>query len=227
MKSPNSEQYIENALNRKDIAVIVAHPDDETLWCGGIMLMHPDNNWFIACLCRGTDTDRAPKFKKVLSVYGAQGKMGDLDDGPEQLPLDKEVVKETVVDLLPQTKFDLVITHNPSGEYTRHLRHEEIGGAVIELWEEQKIRTDEIWTFAYGDGNKKYYPRAITVADLLQVLPMKIWKEKYRIITEVYGFGKTGFEARTTPRKETFWKFGTPIEATTWLKQGGIPNMII
>ena len=23
-------------------AVIVAHPDDETLWAGGTMLMHPD-----------------------------------------------------------------------------------------------------------------------------------------------------------------------------------------
>ncbi len=25
--------------NQKDIAVIVAHPDDETLWCGGTMLL--------------------------------------------------------------------------------------------------------------------------------------------------------------------------------------------
>jgi LmbE family N-acetylglucosaminyl deacetylase len=23
-------------------AVIVAHPDDETLWAGGLMLMHPE-----------------------------------------------------------------------------------------------------------------------------------------------------------------------------------------
>ncbi|HUH47073.1 MAG TPA: PIG-L family deacetylase [Arenibacter sp.] len=224
MENIKNGQDMVDALNGKNIAVIIAHPDDETLWCGGIMLMYPDNNWFIACLCRGSDPDRAPKFEKVLSVYGAKGKMGDLEDGPEQLPLDREVVKEAILELLPTSDLDLVITHNPFGEYTRHLRHEEIGGAVIELWAEQNIRVDRLWAFAYGDGNKKYYPRAIINADLLQVLPMGIWKGKYRIITEIYGFGKTGFEARTTPRKEAFWKFGAPMEATAWLKQGGIPN---
>ena len=25
-----------------ECAVIVAHPDDETLWAGGLMLMHPE-----------------------------------------------------------------------------------------------------------------------------------------------------------------------------------------
>jgi LmbE family N-acetylglucosaminyl deacetylase len=28
-------------------AVIVAHPDDEVLWAGGLMLMHPDSNWTV------------------------------------------------------------------------------------------------------------------------------------------------------------------------------------
>jgi LmbE family N-acetylglucosaminyl deacetylase len=36
---------------RKSIAVIVAHPDDETLWAGGTILEHPSNDWFIVCLC--------------------------------------------------------------------------------------------------------------------------------------------------------------------------------
>lgn len=224
MKRSIGERYIEAALKRKNIAVIVAHPDDETLWCGGIMLMYTSNNWFIACLCRGKDADRAPKFKKALSAYGAEGKMGDLDDGPEQLPLEKEVVREAVLDLLPASGFDLVITHNPFGEYTRHLRHEEIGGAVIGLWEEQKIRTNELWTFAYGDGHKKHYPRAMSAADLIQDLPVHIWKGKYRMITEVYGFDRKGFEARTTPRKEAFWKFGSSMQCRSWLKQGGTSN---
>lgn len=219
MESAEKRSDSNDALNQRNIAVIVAHPDDETLWCGGTMLMYANNNWFIACLCRGMDADRAPRFKKALSVYGASGIMGDLDDGPEQAPFHKKEVREAVLDLLPKSGFDLIITHDPSGEYTRHLRHEEIGEAVIGLWQRRKIQTNELWTFAYGDGNKKHYPRAIPTANILQVLPMDIWKEKYRIITEVYGFGKTGFEARTTPRKETFWKFGTPMEAAAWLTQ--------
>ena len=46
--------------------------------------------------------------------------MGDLDDGPEQKPLDETEVQGTIQKLLPHRHFDLVISHNPTGEYTRH-----------------------------------------------------------------------------------------------------------
>lgn len=203
----------------KNIAVIVAHPDDETLWCGGFMLMHPNCNWFVACLCRTNDADRAPKFRKVLKIFNAKGEMGDLDDGPEQKPLDNEEVKKAILALLPKQNFDLIITHSPKGEYTRHLRHEEIGSAVMELWNDKKIVSKELWLFAYEDGNKEYYPKAIENASMQHKLPKNIWEEKYRIITEVYGFGKKGFEAKTTPKTEAFWKFENPINAQSWLEQ--------
>jgi LmbE family N-acetylglucosaminyl deacetylase len=207
---------------KKSILVIVAHPDDETLWCGGTLLMYPEHHWFIACLCRKNDRDRGPKFKKALAIYKAEGCMGDLDDGVEQRPLNKNVVKKAILDLFPERKFDLVLTHSPTGEYTRHVRHEEIGRAVIELWNEQKISTDELWTFAFEDGHKKYYPQAIRAANIHQMLPKTIWKEKYRIITEVYGFEKAGFEAKTTPKEEAFWKFDDRIDVQKWLEQEGI-----
>lgn len=203
---------------QKNNAVIVAHPDDETLWCGGTLLMHPNHLWFIACLCRQDDPDRAPKFKKILTEYNARGAMGDMDDTPEQPPLPMKEVKEAILNLLPKENFDLLITHSPFGEYTRHLRHEEIGKAVIELWNDQEISTKELWIFAFEDENKKYYPRAIEGAHLVQQLPDNIWKEKYRLITKIYGFNEDGFEARTTPQKEAFWKFNNPTEAQKWLK---------
>lgn len=191
----------------KNNAVIVAHPDDETLWCGGHILMHANERWFVASLCRKSDLDRAPKFQKVLANYKANGAMGDLDDGPDQVPLTSKEVEEEILKLLPAKKYDLIITHSPFGEYTRHLRHEEIGKAVIDLWYQQKIVMDALWLFAYEDGNKTYYPRAIEEADYCRKLPLKIWLEKYRMITEIYGFEKTGFEAKTTPEKEGFWQF--------------------
>src|ERR1039457_2443340 len=33
------------AENRPRAAVVVAHPDDETLWCGGYILAHPEFLW--------------------------------------------------------------------------------------------------------------------------------------------------------------------------------------
>ena len=114
----------------KSVAVIVAHPDDETLWAGGTILSHPSWSWYIVTLCRAGDPDRAPKFFRVLQVLGATGKMADLDDGPDQNPLDESEVQATILSLLPPQHFDLVITHSPTGEYTRHRRHEEIGTQV-------------------------------------------------------------------------------------------------
>lgn len=207
---------------QKDIAVIVAHPDDETLWCGGTMLLHPNSNWFVACLCRKNDADRAPKFKTALTAYNAKGLMGNLDDSAEQVPLNKKEVKKAILSLLPKQNFDLILTHSPSGEYTRHLRHEEIGRAVLELWNDEKIIAKELWTFAFEDGNKKYYPQVIKDANIHQTLSQNIWEEKYRIITEVYGFEKNGFEAKTTPKTEAFWKFEDPMDAQKWLEQEGI-----
>ena len=148
--------------------------------------------------------------------------MGSLDDGPEQRPLDGKEIEGTILDLLPPRYFDLVITHNPSGEYTRHLRHEEVSKAVINLWCSAKISAGELWTFAYVDGNKEYYPRAVETATVYRKLTKRIWFRKYSIITETYGFEKDSFEAETTPKSEAFWQFTDPYEAQRWLRKGGI-----
>jgi LmbE family N-acetylglucosaminyl deacetylase len=203
-KDINNPQYI---LKADSAAVIVAHPDDETLWAGGMLLLNREIKWTIITLCRKSDADRAPRFFKAVKEYGAEGVMGDLDDGPEQKPLDNELIRGTILGLLPEKKFDIIITHNISGEYTRHLRHEETGRAVLELWHRGKLSARQVLTFAYEDGFKQYLPRAIESADLFAGLPGKVWKKKYEIITRIYGFGPESFEARTTPRQEAFWRF--------------------
>ena len=205
----------------KVVAVIVAHPDDETLWAGGTILGHPSWNWHIVTLCRASDEDRAPKFRRVLQTLGATGNMGDLDDSPEQNPLDEMELHETILQLLPPRHFDLVISHDPAGEYTRHVRHEEIGRAVITLWHAGRLPTDELWTFAYGDGGRSYLPRAVENASIYSLLPEETWRKKYATITETYGFGPYSFEARTTPRAESFWRFTNPSDAQKWLDHGG------
>lgn len=198
---------------QKAVAVIVAHPDDETLWPGGFILDHPEWNWFIISLCRRSDPDRAPKFFNALRSLNATGDMGDMEDGPEQTPLPGKEVEDIILNLLPEKKFDLVITHDPQGEYTRHRRHEEIGRAVIDLWHKRKIKTDELWTFAYEDGNRTYFPKPVETATLYTVLSPDTWWKKYQIITKVYGFPEEGWEAVTTPKAEAFWKFRDPSKA--------------
>ena len=54
-------------------AVLVAHPDDETLWAGGTILAHPEIGWTIMTLTRKFDTDRSSKFFKAAGLFGAKG----------------------------------------------------------------------------------------------------------------------------------------------------------
>lgn len=189
-------------------AVIVAHPDDETLWAGGTMLLRPDASWTVVTLCRAGDPDRAARFEKVMECYGAKGVMGDMDDGPEQRPLRTVDVEDEIVKLLPSDRFDLVLTHGLWGEYTSHRRHEEVAKAVIALRESERLGAKEMWMFAYEDGGKRYLPRPMVDADVYIRLPQEIWEQKYRIINEVYGFDPDSFEAKTTPKDEAFWVLG-------------------
>jgi LmbE family N-acetylglucosaminyl deacetylase len=210
-----------NTKAQKQVAVVVAHPDDETLWAGGTLLSHPEWNCFIACLCRKDDPDRALKFARVLDLLGAKGTMGTLDDGPEQQPLPEKKVQNMILQLLPGRCFDLVLTHSIYGEYTRHRRHEETGRAVISLWADGMLTTAECWTFAYEDGHKTYYPRAMPGADHYEVLPEKIWKQKYQLMTGIYGFAPDSWEAGTTPTAEAFLQFTTADDARQWLFREG------
>ncbi|MCL4562784.1 MAG: PIG-L family deacetylase [Chloroflexi bacterium] len=202
--------------------IVVAHPDDETLWTGGYLLMHPEWSWYIACLTRSSDPDRAPKFRQVLRRYGAAGEMADMDDGPEQTPLPKDLLKSTILSLLMRTSFDLILTHGAHGEYTRHRRHEETGEAVLSLWLEGRITTSSLWRFAYHDRQKTILPQAEAHADRIFTLPEPIWQEKYAVITGLYGFDPLSWEARTTPRREAFLCFSFPnaISNSTTLPNG-------
>jgi hypothetical protein len=142
-----------------------------------------------------------------------------MDDGKDQNPLEEKLVEKTIMQLLPPTHFDLVITHNPSGEYTRHLRHEEISKAVIRLWHTGKISTNELWTFAYEDNNKEYLPKPVKTAAIYKELTNRVWQRKYSIITETYGYKKDSWEAETTPKTEAFYPFTDPDDAKKWIKQ--------
>lgn len=212
---------------RPSVAVIVAHPDDETLWAGGQILARPQWDWTVVTLCRGDDADRAARFRRVLERFAAVGAMGDLDDGPDQTPLEAAEVRDAILTLLSRTAgqvgpgrahraFDAALTHGPQGEYTRHRRHEEVSRAVADLWRSGELGAGRLFLFAYQDGGRAYPPRPRGDAHLVETLPEELWRGKYEIVTRLYGFAADSWEAQAAGRQEAFWSFDSPDALAAW-----------
>ena len=91
-------------------AIIVAHPDDETLWAGGLPIRFKDKKWtVICCSVPVADPERAHKFVNVCEFLGVDWMKNDRLESDFDVPH---------VDLSP---FDCIFTHNANGEYgNRH-----------------------------------------------------------------------------------------------------------
>lgn len=189
---------------KKKILVAVAHPDDETLWCGGVLLINSEWEKTIFSFTRESDKDRNPKFFKVCDYFKAKGFMSDLNDGPEQNPLSYEEYESAVYKNLPEKNYDLIITHNPFGEYTRHLRHEEVSLAVLIMVYKGVLNAKEIWFFNYSDNLRKEFPKARKDSDLLFELDKETLRKKEEIVLGIYGFSKDSWEAKANPKVEGF-----------------------
>jgi LmbE family N-acetylglucosaminyl deacetylase len=192
-----------------DALVVVAHPDDETIWMGGTILKNKDWNWTILSLCRKGDPDRMPKFKKVCENYGAVGIISDLDDEILK-PLSIDEVKTKILESLKEKDFDYVFTHGENGEYG-HLRHKETHNAMKELVGEGNLRCNEIRFFSYELGNKSVpkipklkIPIPRKKSDWSVVLDNSELKKKKQIVTKLYGFESDSFEALSCKGREHF-----------------------
>jgi len=185
--------------------VIVAHPDDEIIWCGGLLLRHRDWARTVLCLCRADDPDRRAKFEAVCDHLGLEGIQLDLDDSspPAEIDLQRDLggrIRQTVCD----TPWDLCLTHGANGEYG-HPRHRQVHQTVVRLMERGLLECDELWTFAY-DCSPPPAGRcrpADGAEEFLDLSPEE-WEEKKRIVRDWYGYPEDGFEVTACISPEAF-----------------------
>jgi hypothetical protein len=188
----------------KQVAIIVAHPDDEIIWCGGLILQNPDWDWTVLSLCRADDPDRRPKFRTVCESLDMAGYIADLDDGNPLKPINPmREIGRRVRELLPDADWNLFLTHGPRGEYG-HPRHIEIHNEVQRLLESGVLRCDELWTFAYCCDPRTGQCRVLADADLVVSLTPDQLAEKRRIVHEQYGYGSDSFEVQACISPEAF-----------------------
>lgn len=197
----------------EEALVIVAHPDDETIWLSGFILKHPKINWTILSLCRATDPDRAPKFRKVCRALGARAIITDLDDEGrvserQALPEIRRLIKQKIGEKKfsarggPAFGWDFLFTHGANGEYG-HPRHKSVHQVVKKMAKNGELKAKKVFFFNYKKISK-YHLAPAKNSDFILKLTAKEFKKKKSLMAKIYGFAPDGIDANYCTNIESF-----------------------
>jgi LmbE family N-acetylglucosaminyl deacetylase len=141
---------IKNSKTNK--LMIVAHPDDETIWGGAHLL---EGGYFVICITRGYDEERSAEFCKVLKDSGNEGiilnypdkVLGKRDDWDR---VDGKIKKD-IKNVLKLKNWEMIVTHNKDGEYGH--RHHIMLNKMVRLEAEKTSKSNSLFYFG------KYYSK--------------------------------------------------------------------
>ena len=131
-------------INLKNVnkLMIVAHPDDDTIW-GGAHLIEDD--YLVVCVTCGVDKVLVKEFEKVMKetkdkyiMLGYPDKTNGERDNWDSV---RGNITQDIKDIITLKDWDLIVTHNPDGEYG-HIHHQ---------------MTSSITTYVVPDKSKLYY----------------------------------------------------------------------
>lgn len=139
--------------NKAEKLMIVAHPDDETLW-GGMHLI--DGGYFVVCITNGNNSVRREEFYNILKESGNDGiilsypdKVCGRRDSWKNI---RSYIESDVEKIIESKDWELIVTHNPAGEYG-HIHHKMTSSIVTKKCKERGIE-DTLWYFG------KYYRKS-------------------------------------------------------------------
>ena len=117
--------------------MIVAHPDDETIFGGGFLQENPGTH--VICMTNRTDRIRSIEFHRAMKLLDCVYSIFDLyDDANIDLPFNQ--VRARISSIVPAGA--KIVTHAASGEYG-HRHHLNIHAAVLSI-------TDDFYVFGKG-----------------------------------------------------------------------------
>ena len=202
-QSINLDEEISNLdLTGVDNLMIVAHPDDETLW-GGAHLIR--DNYLVVCVTCGTNSARVEEIKEVLKItddkllmLGYPDKVfGQRSDWKNE----KEDIYKDIEKIAKLKKWNLIVTHNTEGEYG-HNHHIMTNEITTSVYNDLKIDS-ELYYFG------KYYSKK--KMDKLLELPEEIKSNELTKKEELLKIYKT--------QKDTVEKFKHMNRYEDWIKQ--------
>ena len=130
-----------NKEKLKDIkdVMIIAHPDDETLWAGSLI---EKKKYLIICLTNGDNPIRKKEFEQAMEITGNYGVMLKYPDNPNHVKNNWDKVKDEIRNdiryVVSYKNWETITTHNPEGEYG-HIQHRFTSMMVTNICVEKKL----------------------------------------------------------------------------------------
>lgn len=135
IKKPLEESSVvkeDSSLKQYSKLMIVAHPDDDTIF-GGAHLK--DDDFVVMCVTCGVNPTRLQEFKTAMNYTDDKYiylKHTDLYKGLISRWIAEESdIKDDLVQIINSRDWNLIVTHNPDGEYG-HIHHKKISKIVTE-----------------------------------------------------------------------------------------------
>ena len=177
--------------------MIVAHPDDETFW-GGAHLFNSEylnksepfkssgkiinSNYFVVVLTNSWDSVRSNDLAKIMNATNnkylilsypdvrldGRGKNGKYYYESDDWTTCKSGLNKDIELLLNYKKWDVIVTHNPDGEYQKS-HHKMTSKAVTDIYNSNILNKDTpLFYFGmYYNKNEKIPGKQINETDIL------------------------------------------------------------
>ena len=166
-------------LDKAENLMIVAHPDDETIWGGDHLL---EEDYLVVCITCGTNKIRDREIREVLKISDDQLIKLGYPDNPGGVINDwsdyKEEITKDLEEIIKMHSYDKIVTHNPQGEYG-HIQHIMTNQMVTAVVKNNRL-TDRLYYFA------KYYTKQDMDFSTAAKFPIKNYNKKVNEMIKVY-----------------------------------------